>query len=63
MNSVPGPWTTEQLAELLGVFESELREAGLAESSISTYVDRSRYFVRWLNREYTPSGGRGSSVG
>lgn len=54
MNTDPGPWTTDGLQELLGQFESELRDAGLEENTVRTYVDRSRYFVRWLARDYTP---------
>ena len=54
MNTDRGPWTPDKLHELLGQFEAELREAGLAENSIRTYVDRSMYFVRWLAGEYQP---------
>ena len=43
---------------LLGQFEAELRAAGLAETSVRTYVDRSTYFVRWLAGDYRP-GQRG----
>jgi hypothetical protein len=48
------PWTAEKLHELLGQVEAELRDAGLAENSVRTYVDRSRYFVRWLQHAYRP---------
>ena len=54
MNTEPGPWTADQLHDLLGQFEAELREAGLKETSVRTYVDRSTYFVRWLARDYEP---------
>lgn len=54
MNTDRGPWTAEKLHELLGQFEEELREAGLAETSVRTYVDRSTYFVRWLAGDYAP---------
>ncbi len=49
-----GPWTVAELHEALEGFEVELRGAGLEESSIRTYVDRSRYFVRWLDGDYQP---------
>lgn len=58
MNDDRGPWTAEKLHVLLGQFEAELRDAGLAENSIRTYVDRSTYFVRWLAGDYQP-GQRG----
>jgi hypothetical protein len=58
MNTDRGPWTAEKLHELLGQFESELRDGGLAENSVRTYVDRSTYFVRWLANDYRP-GERG----
>ena len=58
MNTERGPWTAEKLHELLGQFEAELRAAGLAETSVRTYVDRSTYFVRWLAGDYQP-GQRG----
>jgi hypothetical protein len=54
MNNERGPWTAEKLHELLGQFEEELREAGLAATSIRTYVDRSTYFVRWLAGDNQP---------
>lgn len=55
MNTDRGPWTDDKLHELLGQFEAELRAAGLAETSIRTYVDRSGYFLRWLAGNYKPS--------
>jgi hypothetical protein len=38
------------------MFELELRAAGLRESSIRTYVDRSATFLRWPGGEYEPRG-------
>ena len=58
MNTDRGPWTADRLLELLDQFEEELRDAGLAENSVRTYVDRSTYFVRWLSGDYLP-GQRG----
>lgn len=49
-------WSIVALRKELGRFEDELREAGLAESSIRTYVDRSDTFLRWLVGEYRPQG-------
>jgi hypothetical protein len=54
MNTDPGPWTAERLDWLLDRFEEELRDAGLKENSVRTYVDRSRYFVCWLADAYEP---------
>lgn len=51
-----GPWTVEQLHDLLGEFEAELRDAGLEETTVRTYVDRSTYFIRWLDDDYHPRG-------
>lgn len=51
-----GPWTARDLDALLSEFEAELREAGLEEATVRTYVDRSRYFVRWLEGDYHPRG-------
>ena len=50
----PDRWTTGELHDQLDRFEAELRSAGLAENTIRTYVDRSRYFVRWLEGDYSP---------
>jgi hypothetical protein len=47
-------WSIEELRSELGRFEDELRDAGLEESSIRTYVDRSKVFLRWLVGEYRP---------
>lgn len=51
-------WTTEALFEGLLRFEQALREAGLKDSSVATYVQRSHTFVRWLAGEYAPTGPR-----
>jgi len=44
------------LHSLLGEFEDELRAAELEETTVRTYVDRSTYFVRWLDNDYHPRG-------
>lgn len=56
MGTRRGPWTVDQLRQLLGDFEAELRDAGLEENTIRTYVDRSTYFIRWLDDDYHPRG-------
>jgi len=56
MTARRGSWTVAELHEALEEFEAELRAAGLVDSSVRTYVDRSRYFVRWLDGDYHPRG-------
>jgi hypothetical protein len=51
-------WTLRELHEELERFEQAARRAGLADSSVRTYVDRSRTFVRWLAGEYQFQGHR-----
>ncbi len=45
-------WTVAQLHRELERFEAAARAAGLAENSVRTYVDRSRFFVRWLEGDF-----------
>jgi hypothetical protein len=47
-------WTIDELDAELGRFEAELRAAGLTDSSVHTYVDRSERFLRWLVGDYRP---------
>lgn len=47
-------WNTEDLRGELRRFEQELRAANLADSSVTTYVDRSERFIRWLDGDYRP---------
>jgi len=53
-------WTLADLERELVRFEAAARKAGLAENSVRTYVDRSRFFVRWLggNFEFRGSNAR-----
>lgn len=51
-----GSWTVTEMYDMLGEFEAELRAAGLEETTIRTYVDRSTYFIRWLDDDYHPRG-------
>jgi hypothetical protein len=37
-------------------FEHQLRAAGLKETSVTTYVDRTGRFLRWLEGDYQPRG-------
>jgi hypothetical protein len=45
-------WTLEDLYGELDRFEEAARAAGLAENSVRTYVDRSRFFVRRLAGDF-----------
>ncbi len=51
-------WTIDDLRREVRDFERDLRAAGLADSSIRTYVDRSEVFLRWLTGDYRPQGPR-----
>jgi len=51
-------YSIDELRAELARFERELRAAGLKESSILTYVDRSGRFLKWLDGDYHPSGPR-----
>jgi hypothetical protein len=46
----------EDLRAELRRFENELRAAGLRENSVSTYVDRTDRFLKWLDGDYQPRG-------
>lgn len=47
-------YSTPELRRELRRFERELREAGLADNSVKTYVDRTTRFLRWLEGDYHP---------
>jgi hypothetical protein len=49
-------YTVEDLRAELRRFENELRAAGLRENSVSTYVDRTGRFLKWLDGDYHPRG-------
>jgi hypothetical protein len=51
-------WSVVDLMDELERFEREARAAGLKEASVTTYVGRSRIFVRWLAGEYQFQGPR-----
>lgn len=49
-------WTSRELFFKLGEFQTELERAGLADSSVKTYVQRSDAFIRWLDGRFVPQG-------
>jgi hypothetical protein len=49
-------WTVAELDRELQRFEREARAAGLKETTVRTYVDRSAIFVRWLAGNYQFQG-------
>jgi hypothetical protein len=55
---VDATWSVVDLMGELERFEREARAAGLKETSVRTYVDRSRIFVRWLAGAYQFQGPR-----
>lgn len=51
-------WSIAELLDELERFEQEARAAGLRDTSVRTYVDRSRIFIRWLDGDYQFHGPR-----
>ncbi len=51
-------WTLGDLQRELERFEAEARRAGLTETSVRTYVDRTAIFVRWLTGDFQFQGPR-----
>lgn len=49
-------WTVADLRRELERFEAEARTAGLTETTVRTYVDRSGIFLRWLAGDYRFQG-------
>ena len=49
-------YTVDELRAELRRFEHELRAAGLKENSVTTYVDCTGRFLKWLDGEYQPKG-------
>lgn len=58
MRGMEASWTVQDLYDELDRFERAARNAGLADNSVRTYVDRSRIFVRWLAGDYQFQGPR-----
>jgi Flp pilus assembly protein TadB len=50
-------WTGPELDSALRRFERELRDAGIEEPAVRTYVTRSESFVRWLEGDWRPGAG------
>lgn len=49
-------YSADELREELRRFERQLRAAGLKETSITTYTDRTNRFLKWLDGDYQPRG-------
>lgn len=47
-------YSIDELHQELGRYEAELRAAGMADATITTYVERSERFLRWLSGDYVP---------
>lgn len=47
-------WTVDELREARVRYERELVAAGKADNMVTTYVDRARRFIAWLDGPYTP---------
>jgi hypothetical protein len=54
-------WTAAELRSELDRFEAELQDAQLSRNTVSTYVERTRIFLRWLEGDYRPRGPVGSA--
>ncbi len=48
-------WTEAELREALDRYEEELRRAGKARNTITTYVQHPERFINWLVGGYRPS--------
>lgn len=49
-----GQWTLDDLHQALDRYEQILMSSGRTPSTIQTYVDRPRRFLRWLAGDYDP---------
>jgi hypothetical protein len=49
-------YSIDELQAELRRFEQQLRAASLKETSVTTYVDRTGRFLKWLNGDYHPRG-------
>lgn len=47
-------WTEQQLRDALNDYEAELRAAGKARNTVSTYVQHPERFINWLVGSYRP---------
>lgn len=48
-------WSEDQLREALDDYEQELRRAGKARNTITTYVQHPERFINWLVGTYKPT--------
>jgi hypothetical protein len=49
-------YSPAELRAELRRFEHQLRAAGLKETSVTTYIDRTSRFLKWLEGDYQPRG-------
>jgi hypothetical protein len=49
-------YSSAELHAELRRFEHQLRAAGLKETSVTTYIDRTSRFLKWLEGDYQPRG-------
>jgi hypothetical protein len=49
-------YSVDELRAELRRFERQLRAASLKETSVTTYVDRTGRFLKWLSGDYSPRG-------
>ncbi len=47
-------WTYNELVDLLGEYEAQVKASGKAPSTIKTYIDHPERFLRWLVGRYQP---------
>ncbi len=52
-------WTNDQLLDALNRYQREAEAAGLRPSSVRSYVDFSRLFLRWRAGDYRPRDASG----
>lgn len=48
-------WTARELRDELNRYEEELRAAGKARNTVSTYVQHPERFINWLTGRYRPA--------
>ena len=51
-----GAWDVGELLRELDRFEEALLAARLKKTTVETYVERTRVFLRWLDGKYEPRG-------
>jgi hypothetical protein len=54
-------WTAEELRAELDRYEAELRDAGKARNTVTTYVQPVERFLNWLGGRYSPARTAGTS--